>query len=958
MPRSNLLPGVKTAGLPLVLPLAGEPLAAERDFYADYPWSLNPLCTVADIAGHLRRELSRPKTPAEPWQREEIATNIFLLAGAVLTAAEDALHGPVLRLPHRVGRLPGARLGFRVLNKTMALSRSTEMRSLRRWRDGWRAALASFLRSVAALPPTEAANPADAAAELAAILAQTLPRALLAEPVRIPSAFRKQDLTQFDVLALADRFAAAHPDRSRPVVVVGLRTAGVYFASLMRARLEAHGFARTAIVTIRPNKGTTSDEAKQLRDLAQAGYHAALIDDPPFSGDTIGMAVQALRRAGFGAAARTIIFPVHPLRRDWREHKEAAAFGTETIITLAPEEWHKAQLLASGALIEIRLADYFRGRGYRGVSIIDDPAAAAFNAELDYRSGDCRRYRLKRIYAISLETDSGASERRYVFAKSVGWGWLSYAAFIAAERLAGRVPPLLGLRDGLLFTEWLPRTSMTTGRTHGSRESWVTTAASYVAARATKLAIATPDVSDTQYEGLTLLADTLSNAYGPGAAGLMVEPLRQRIAARLTPRAALIDGRMAADEWIAGPAGLLKTDFEHHGVGKNELNLYDPVYDLADAVLQFGLTHAEECNLLARYAAATGDTPQGERLFLCKLMAGMWTRQAALDGIVKQTHLAHRADEFNGQYVKAWNFLTRESARQCGALVSPAVVRDWRAPLAVLDLDGVVDRRVFGFPTTSAAGVSALASLRAHGFAIALDTARPAHQVRDYCDAYGFVGGVAECGGYIWDATTQRGRHLIDGATYEQLASLRAALKKLPGVFVDDGYECSIRAYTYARKGTLPLPELLVRNLIAEHNFDRLAVHQTTIDTTILAKDINKGTGLVALLAWIGRGRDETFAIGDSETDLPMFGIAERSFAPAHIDCARLARAIGCNIARAPFQRGLLEIVKRITGSDAVAIRVAADDLFWNLLHAADGLRMVNLCKALTKPAAYRALLD
>ncbi|MGH7001432.1 MAG: hypothetical protein ACREEA_07990, partial [Stellaceae bacterium] len=628
-----------------------------------------------------------------------------------------------------------------------------------------------------------------------------MPRPLLAEPVRIPSAFRKQDLTQFDVLELADRFAALHPNRAQPVVVVGLRTAGVYFASLMRARLEACGFARTAIVTVRPNKGLSTDEAQRLRAFAHAGYHAALIDDPPFSGEAIGMAVQALRRAGFAAAQCTILFPVHPLRRDWREHKEAAAFGRETIVTLTPEDWHKTQLLASDAVIETRLAEYFEARGYRSAHVIDDPAAAAFNAELDYRSGDRRRYRLKRVFAVRLETGSGAPEIRYVLAKSVGWGWLGYAAFIAADRLAGHTSPLLGMRDGILFTEWLPQTA-TTNRAHASRHTWITTAANYVAARAEHLAIAPPDTPDAQHEGLSLLADTLSNAYGPGVAGVMVEPLRRRIAARLTKRAALIDGRMAADEWIAGPAGLLKTDFEHHGIGKNEINLCDPAYDLADAILQLGLTRDEERDLIARYAAATGDTPQGDRLLLCKLMAGLWTRQAALDGIVKQTHLAHRADEFNAQYVKAWDFLTRESARVCGALVGLAAARDWHAPLAVLDLDGVVDRRIFGFPTTTAAGVRALASLHARGFAIAVDTARPAHQVRDYCDAYGFVGGVAECGGYIWDATTRQGRNLIDAATLEQLTALRAALRPLPGVFIDDGYECSVRAYTYAHKGT------------------------------------------------------------------------------------------------------------------------------------------------------------
>lgn len=93
---------------------------------------------------------------------------------------------------------------------------------------------------------------------------------------------------------------------------------------------------------------------------------------------------------------------------------------------------------------------------------------------------------------------------------------------------------------------------------------------------------------------------------------------------------------MAGDEWIAGPAGPLKTDFEHRDIGKNKLNLYD----LADTILQLRLTRDEEGDLLTRYAAATGDAPQGERLSLCKLMAGLWTRQTALDGIVKQTHIA------------------------------------------------------------------------------------------------------------------------------------------------------------------------------------------------------------------------------------------------------------------------------------------------------------------------------
>jgi hypothetical protein len=51
---------------------------------------------------------------------------------------------------------------------------------------------------------------------------------------------------------------------------------------------------------------------------------------------------------------------------------------------------------------------------------------------------------------------------------------------------------------------------------------------------------------------------------------------------------------MDAAEWIAGSHGWLKSDFEHHGMGKNELNFVDPAYDLAAAVLDLGLSTNEE----------------------------------------------------------------------------------------------------------------------------------------------------------------------------------------------------------------------------------------------------------------------------------------------------------------------------------------------------------------------------
>ena len=44
------------------------------------------------------------------------------------------------------------------------------------------------------------------------------------------------------MLALGEKFVAAFPDREKPILVTGLRTAGSYFAFLLRAYLEAQGF--------------------------------------------------------------------------------------------------------------------------------------------------------------------------------------------------------------------------------------------------------------------------------------------------------------------------------------------------------------------------------------------------------------------------------------------------------------------------------------------------------------------------------------------------------------------------------------------------------------------------------------------------------------------------------------------------------------------------------------------
>ena len=113
--------------------------------------------------------------------------------------------------------------------------------------------------------------------------------------------------------------------------------------------------------------------------------------------------------------------------------------------------------------------------------------ADEFNAGLQSIASDERGVRLKRVFEVQLETPEGEKQTKYVLAKSVGWGWLGYHAFLIGHRLAEYVPPMLGLRDGILYMEWMPQPAVASG---SDRNELLNASASYVAARVRHLNLA------------------------------------------------------------------------------------------------------------------------------------------------------------------------------------------------------------------------------------------------------------------------------------------------------------------------------------------------------------------------------------------------------------------------------------------------------------------------------------
>jgi hydroxymethylpyrimidine pyrophosphatase-like HAD family hydrolase len=960
---------------------AGSVLPEELEFYQSYEWSLNPYLTVSEAVDHLRGEVDRLAVVPRGWQSDEVSTNIFLLACGVLNCIDEYLHGITLRLPRRVAATVAGR-GANWLVEKVSDKPWSRRRQVARWRNHWLLGLNDFLSLIVRGRGVAPNRLAESGGALSRLLDFPLPADLLALRLSAPIPFRRLDLTQQDVIALGKSFARRFPDRTRPLLLLGLRTTGSYFAPLLRAFFEAEGYEGVVLLTVEPKQGASRKEKEELQRFATRGYWGLVVDDAPNSSGTVLAGFNIARQAGFAPGDVKILAPTHPAKPAWFK-----TLPEDSVITLPPQQWHKRLLLDPKA-VELRLAEYFCSQNFPRVSVVTSHRATQFNAQLQCTASDERGVRLKCIFEILLETREGKKQTKYILAKSVGWGWLGYHAFLSGHRLGEYVPPILGLRDGILYMEWVPQPE---AEAAGERYELADIAASYVAARVKRLHLgaSAAGMDLKKYgNGTWVLAQALSRAYGRFPADrLMQSRLGALIRQQPCPFPTLVDGNMHRSEWILGLQGPLKIDYEHHGFGRDALNVVDPAYDLADTILNLALSPEEECRLIRRYIAESGDAGVEQRLFVHKMLAGLWAMSQSQDRLFDWRRGSSSLRYCHERFMNAWNFLTVQAARQCGSFCHRQTNLRWRAPLVVLDVDGVIDSRLYGFPCTTAAGVKALSLLSAHEFSVALNTARSAAEVKDYCEAYSLAGGVAEYGSYIWDAVNQRERVLINAETHRQLETLRQHLRSIPGVFLDERHRYSIKAFAYRPKSQgrmlqslfsaarlspigdgalVPISTPIISQSLVELRLDRLTFHHTAIDTAIVGKEVDKGTGLAALRDWVLTPDAETIAVGDDAADLAMFRVATRSFAPSHLNYRHQAELLGCRIVPHADQQGFLEIARNIVhGDGAQCERYAAsqkafpdkDDLFMTALRASDQSWRSNLRKAALHPATLRTFL-
>jgi hydroxymethylpyrimidine pyrophosphatase-like HAD family hydrolase len=937
----------------------------ESRFYNYYPWSLQVFPTLREVHERLRGELKHLETVEEEWQRREVEINIFLLACAVTESIDDFLLGKTCDLSKikDMAAFAGPVLrGVEGIFEKRRNLRSRSLKSLFTWRTVWEQTLQPFVRGL-----LTGRVPHNSVRELESLLAFPLPVTLLKSRPRIPAAFHAQDLTHLDIVTLGDKFISSFPDRARPVMIVGLRTAGSYFAPVLHAHLSSQGYEDVSSMSIRPKSGIGYWEMLSLKRGAKRKALVIVIDEPGGTGTTYARAVDCISGASIAKKDIVLLLPIHPTVRNWSEKPGYLRLSRFCILPLEPEEYYKHKLLQLESA-KSQLSTYFRQLGYTEVRVLETEKSDQINRHLRRLSEEKSQNRFKRVYEVQLVKATGERETRLVLAKSVGWGWLSYHAFLAGERLTGFVPSMLGLRNGLLYSEWCGRDH--DGLQNDSRSRIIETAASYIAKRVKKLNLSGDPTADLAEEGRHFgceqLIDYLGRAYGGRAiVGLRRGRLRHEFGKRNVPCPTFTDSRMQKLEWLSGPESTFKSDFEQHGLGKYELSITDPAYDVAEFILNFRLSCEEEEQLINQYVSRSGDADVRPRLFLNKLQAGTWAMRSALSNLT-DPRLAHRHEEFHRRYIDAWNFLTIQSAHRCGGLYQKRETIAWKPPFVFLDVDGVLDKHVFGYPSTTAAGIQALALLQNHGVTVALDTARSMQEVKEYCRAYGFAGGIAEYGAWVWDAVGGNEMVLVSMEDKQQLDELAERLRQIPGVFLNDDYQYSLRAFTYGPNGTVPLPTPVIETLMAKLKLDRLKMRQTSIDTTVTARANDKGKGLLALKALIGQEPAETIAVGDTEPDIPMFAVSQRSFAPGNMSsCRPIAKALGCNIVPGRYQVGLLQIAHAIVHPDGGRCntctsphnldRLKEPDLFLKLLRVADEGRMARLFGALRDPMSYKA---
>lgn len=777
---------------------------------------------------------------------------------------------------------------------------------------------------------------------------QSAPAALQRSVIRLPACFRSFDQRPADCRQIVEKFAARWPERDMPLVVIGVRTSGSYFAPLYAAFLRAMGYQHVQVVTLRPGQVWLPGERAWFRKQMLPAGRALLVDDPPNSGASLIQIVHVLEEMGIPSQ---FIHPVVPIFGSLADLPPLLQ-GYKAVY-LPWEEWAIHRQLTTPAVAE-RLGELLSGQtihlsssqsgstevqvaGIRNIERLPlPPEMHSLSTPVSLPEGhliDFQQLRghVRGLYqAQLLDRHTGKWFTHQIYVKGVGLGYFGTHSLTLAKKLAAFLPEVYGVRDGLLFRAWIPEKRRLSIAAPVDASALAERMAAYVAAHQRLLAL--PEDVSADLIGRHPLwqrgnDDFARHAFGRVAA--LVRPALLGLAKYLllqpVTHAAVVDGSMAPRSWFvpaanghakARRAEVLKVEFDDRVFSNQNLDYCDVFYDLASAAAYYELQTGDASfsdRLRQHYAKLAGESSSDERWLLYQVIALNLERGNISEILYSLQKHASRASEqvgLNGKQPSepaselsqravaaleaAQRTVSRIQERYFGERFMSDVTLAPSGPLCAIDLDGVLETNWLSSVATTPVGALALRALAQHGYRPVIATGRSLDEVRERCQAYRLAGGMGEYGAVIYNHQTGETRLLLSTQEQADLDALRSILRRMQGVYVSSAYRSAVRAYQVKGGKLCGLtPEMIEEALQQVPGRDRLRPIIGLGQTDFMVTTVDKGTGLTALAELLGgpsgNGADEpilAFAAGDTISDLPMFRLAKHAFAPANADAA------------------------------------------------------------------------
>ena len=879
----------------------------------------------------------------------------FLLAAGLNQLLEDHLHRDVRSLnkvADTVAHLsePSGLVSRRIVLKARSVGlairdRNPQERRLRAWQTRLAELVNDLAGTVAADGPKSRSGLERRAAELLNSV-EGFPKRLRSRVIQLPTCFRSLDQRPEDCEQLVTEFAKRWPDRGRPLLVVGLRTSGSYLAPLYGAYLKTSGYQSVFVMTVRPGQDYLPSERAHLSSFDSRGL-VLLADDPPKSGKSLALAAISLEALGITTSRIVMLLPLMAPATE-----APSALRDYASVTLPWERWAIHWRLQPQELRPV-LNRLLMGRTVRLSPPNTDGTSEVTVREVlevdrvglspirDLKSGSPVRRHIRDLLRVTLRDGQGRIHLHHIYVKGAGLGYFGAHSAAVAEPVANFIPEGYGLEGGLLFRSWMPDEARVRAPASDRLADRIAT---YVAARHRELAVPT-DTSE-RLLGLNPLwqraADLIGLGFGRGRP--LARPLLHSAARRLlrVRHPSVIDGSMAISQWFSTGAdsetNFLKVDYDERAYSNqdtviDQLYCYDAAYDLASAAADQLISSPTtsvakfEDRLLQVFQEAVGESLSSERWLIYQLIyvksylrflestqreasEGIFGRpgEGGFDGIEPDwladelDHLQRTLSRLDQAYL----------ARQMFADVDQPA-----GPICGIDIDGVLETAKLGFSSAGPQGALTLRALSRHGYRPVLVTGRCLDEVRDRCAAYRLAGGVAEYGAVAYDHATGQVHELLSATQRDHMARLRQAFKSRPEIHVASAYRHAIRAYAIdSDGGRAPLRSETVESILASTELTgQVRLIPGYQQTDFMVAGVDKGTGLRSLVEMIsapGKNLPLAVAVGDSESDLPMFALSSKAFAPSNADAA--VKAAGITLMRRPYQGGLTEAARRVLG--------------------------------------------